>query len=349
MKRKLLAGLAVIGSVLANGSAIAQDVHFSQFWEPSVLRNPALVGIFTGDYKAGALYRTQWNSISKPFQTALVNAELRVPVRVSGDKSDFLSFGLVGFSDVAGSLSLRTTGVYPAVTYNKSLEDARRSYLSAGFTAGYLQRSYDASKMTFDNQWTGSGVNTSLGPNEALPNSKLTAFDLGAGVSFSSSFGEDDAATYFVGLAAYHLTKPKQSFAGDDPSIALQTKWSANAGAAFRLQGGWRLELQGNLARQGAATEVILGGMGIWQRTPSYRDEPLFSLGAGLYYRYNDAVVPAVRVAYKTMALTAAYDVNVSTLRAATALRGAYEIGLAFAGVFHDPMRDRSRTTCPKF
>ncbi len=64
------------------------DIHFSQFYETSILRNPALTGVFADDYKFGAYYRNQWNTISNPFQTGLVSAETHAPV--SHMNNDFL-------------------------------------------------------------------------------------------------------------------------------------------------------------------------------------------------------------------------------------------------------------------
>src|SRR5690606_15066658 len=129
----------IIVMMLACYCSQAQDIHFSQYYETSILRNPALTGIFTGDYKVGVIYRSQWSSISKPYQTALVNAETRIPVR--GMANDFVSIGLLAYYDKAGSVSLQTLGLYPALNYNKSLSSENNTYLSVGFTGGFIQRS----------------------------------------------------------------------------------------------------------------------------------------------------------------------------------------------------------------
>ena len=49
----------------------AQDIHFSQFYEPTLTLNPANTGNFLGDWRANLMYRTQWRSINnvKPFVT----------------------------------------------------------------------------------------------------------------------------------------------------------------------------------------------------------------------------------------------------------------------------------------
>src|SRR3569832_1694038 len=122
MRKNILAGIIGMMSVAAASQRVAaQDIHFSQFYESAILRNPALTGIFTGEYKVTAIYRSQWSSVSKPFQTALISGETRIPV--SEDIHDFVSIGLVAYYDKAGSIDLKTMAVYPAVNYNKSLED----------------------------------------------------------------------------------------------------------------------------------------------------------------------------------------------------------------------------------
>src|SRR5579875_1912223 len=115
---------------ILSGYVKGQDIHFSQFYENTILNNPALTGIFTDDYKAGVMYRSQWGSITTPFQTTLVDLESKVRVNTA---NDYLSFGLLGYFDKAGDISFQTFGLYPAINYNKSLEDKYGSYLNVGF------------------------------------------------------------------------------------------------------------------------------------------------------------------------------------------------------------------------
>src|SRR5690242_12887659 len=93
MKRHIAATLFLMQAALFHpGKAGAQDIHFSQFYENALLRNPALTGIFTGDYKAGVNYRSQWGNISYPFQTVLASVEMKMPIK--RDVKDYFSFGL---------------------------------------------------------------------------------------------------------------------------------------------------------------------------------------------------------------------------------------------------------------
>src|SRR5215217_7469837 len=74
----------------------AQDIHFSQFFEAPLLRNPSLAGIFSGDYRVQAVYRDQWNSVTTAYKTVSLNGEYKMPV---GNANDFLTVGLQMLQD----------------------------------------------------------------------------------------------------------------------------------------------------------------------------------------------------------------------------------------------------------
>src|ERR1043165_3363086 len=73
----------------------AQDIHFSQFFEAPLYRNPALAGVVNADFRVQTVYRSQWNSIANAYKTTSVNAEYKMPV--SGD--DFLTLGVEVYHD----------------------------------------------------------------------------------------------------------------------------------------------------------------------------------------------------------------------------------------------------------
>lgn len=341
MKRQLhIIGAMLVITVLAAANARAQDIHFSQFYETAILRNPALTGIFTEDYKVSGMYRSQWGSISKPFRTVQVSAEMRIPV--GREVSDYLSIGILGYSDKAGQINFRTSGFYPAINYNKSLEDNHSSFLSVGFTGGYVQRSIDISKMTFDNQYGNPGG----GSGEQMPNPKIAHWDLGAGVSFNSSMGQDNRSSYFIGFSGYHFTNPKESFFENNNLINPKTRWNLNAGLNLGLDESWNLLAHGNYMLQGSYQEIIAGGLLRWSRFNSMNRRD-FALSGGCFYRVNDAVIPTVKLEYKGQTFAASYDVNISSLKAATNLRGGLEITVFTSGFFNGGYDDKH--LCPRF
>lgn len=347
IKRKLVLASAILMSGMCSLNTSAQDIHFSQFYETSILRNPSLTGVFSGDYKISALYRNQWSSISRPFQTALGNVETRFPIG-GGDVTDFLSVGVLAYYDKAGSIDMKTVSFYPAVNYSKSL-DGEHSYLSAGFTGGFVQRSFDASKATFNNQYQNNMYSPDNPTGEQLPNPKFSYWDLGAGVTYNSTTGAEDKPTsYFIGLAGYHLTLPKNSFYGNT-GIKLGMKFNVNAGVSSQLNEHYSFQLHGNYMRQGNYNEIILGGLIGWNRQSGNSDGVLFVLYGGVFYRVGDALIPTLKLRYKDLSVICSYDANVSSLKAASKLRGGYEIGIIKTGMLNGPDHEKSRTLCPDF
>ena len=91
------------------GFLLAQDIHFSQFFETPLLRNPSLAGIFTGDYRVQMVYRDQWGSVTDGYRTGSLNGEYKLPI---GKADDFLTLGGQILFDRAGTAALTQTSFY---------------------------------------------------------------------------------------------------------------------------------------------------------------------------------------------------------------------------------------------
>lgn len=343
MNSKLLK--LVLMMTLSSGMACAQDIHFSQFYENGILRNPALTGIFSGDYKAGVNYRTQWSTISVPFQTMLASAETRV--LVGREVGDYLSIGIAASYDKAGTISFNSLQVYPAINYNKALADGRRSYLSVGFTGGYIQRSFDLSKATFSTQYQNGEFNQLAANGENIQNVNMNAYDLGAGVSFNSTVGAAKNINYYIGAAAFHVSRPKQTFAGDNDVLRLDTKFSGNLGVKANFENHIGATFHMNYTVQGAYREIIAGGLASWQGNPEKAQ--VFTLYAGMFVRFKDAVIPTVKIDYNQYSLTMSYDLNTSGLKQATNGMAGYELSLYIRGRYKRTSMSGAQVQCPRF
>ena len=61
------------------------------------------------------------------------------------------------------------------------------------------------------------------------------------------------------------------------------------------------------------------------------------SISMGCFYRYNDAVIASLFYDYhRSLSVGVSYDLNISALRAVTALRGGIEISLIFKGFYEN-------------
>ncbi|MBL7731262.1 MAG: type IX secretion system membrane protein PorP/SprF, partial [Chitinophagaceae bacterium] len=140
---RILFSLLLSAVVWVQGAA--QDIHFSQFFEAPLWRNPSLAGIFSGDIRVQAVYRDQWNSVTNAYRTGSLNAEFKKPI---GKSNDFITTGAQLLFDRAGTIGWTSTHLLPVLNYHKSLSNEKNSYLSLGFMGGWVQRRFDPSKVT---------------------------------------------------------------------------------------------------------------------------------------------------------------------------------------------------------
>lgn len=327
-------------ALLLSGSAGAQDIHFSQFFENAALRNPALTGIYSGDYKLSANYRTQWGSFVVPFQTMLVGAETKALLREA--TGDYLSFGITAVMDKAGSLNFNSSSLYGAVNYNKALGIAN-TYLSVGLCGGYIQRSFDVSKMRTASQFTGKGYNTALASGESANFGALRHWDASAGISLSGAASKK--VNYYLGGAGYHVSKPEESFY-DNSFIRLTTRWTGNAGVNAKLGHGFGLTVHANYQYQDPYREIIFGGLLSHNFLPKQGGQRII-LSAGCFYRYQDAIIPMMQAEYNNWVLTMSYDITMSSKRMYLSGFGGYELSLSMRGNYkHKPS---TALKCPRF
>lgn len=332
----------ILGMALLSATGVnAQDSHFSQFFECAALRNPALVGVFSGDYKVGVNYRSQWGEFAVPFQTALVNAESKILLRDA--TKDYLSFGLATIYDKAGSLNLNSISAYGSVNYNKALGLDAKTYLSVGLCGGYIQRSFDISKMRTASQYSGGTYNANASTNETMTSGTVRHFDASAGVSLSGA--ASPTTNYYVGVAGYHVSRPKESFF-EESMIRLTTRWTASAGISARLGQGNSLTAHLNYQRQEPYQELI-GGLMLAHGFRANSDAPEMRLSAGCFYRLHDAFIPMVKIEYKDWAVTMSYDMTSSSKRMYMSGFGGYECSVSIRGIFKQ--REVDALACPRF
>ncbi|RYD53203.1 MAG: type IX secretion system membrane protein PorP/SprF [Sphingobacteriales bacterium] len=323
----------------------AQDVHYAQFYENAALRNPALTGIYSGDYKVGVNYRSQWASLSVPFQTMMLAAEGRS--RISSETNDYLSYGLTINYDKAASIAFNTLQIMPTINYNKNLRDDNHSYLSAGFGGAFIQRSFDPSKVTTNNQYVNGNFDPAITTGENFTNNRLTQLDLNLGLSFNSSMAQG-RVNYYLGAAAYHVLRPKESFMDESQSYSRLTgKYTGQFGLSVLVNDKLSVATHFNYLNQHPHQEWIGGGMVTYYRKDAVDARKNIALSAGIYYRLNDAIIPTVKVDYQQMALTVSYDMATSVLKHAGA--NAVEMSLYLRGLFPKRRDAMDQMACPRF
>lgn len=308
-----------LGCLLFFVSLRGQDLHFSQFFEAPLLRNPSLAGIFTGDIRVQGVYRDQWNSMTTGYKTASLNGEYKMPV---GQGDDFITLGLQMFYDKAGTVSYTNTQLLPALNYHKALSNSKNAYLSLGFMGGWVQHRIDLSKITTNSQYDGMGI------GENITDPSFTYLDGSVGMSFNSSINENPDNNYFIGAAYHHFNRPKTSFY-KNKNIELNPKWVFSGGLKLGVSDYTFLTIQADHSTQGSFKETIFGALYGFKfgEDPAAPD---YALHLGTFMRWNDALIPAVKLDYHPFSVTFSYDANISKLKTSSHGHGGFEISVTF-------------------
>jgi len=338
--RILLAIVCITGAT----QLYAQDIHLSQFYETPILRNPALIGIFNGDVRVQAVYRNQWNSVTIPYQTGTVSGEIKFPI---GRGNDYITTGLQLTYDRAGTSKLQSTQIFPAINYHKSLNEDKSSFLSLGFMGGLVQRQFDPSNMTFNNQYTNGRFDPAMpsGEEGKLAFKGYSYLDAGVGLSYNSVIGED--VNYFIGAGYFHFNRAKISFYRDQ-NIELQPKLTFNAGITIPVDERVKVIAHYNQLHQGTYSEYI-GGALIGYGLMDQGLESTRAIYGGLFLRWNDAIIPTIKIDMDKYEIAMSYDTNISKLRTASQTFGGFEISLVFKGFLNSRNSTLESVNCPRF
>ena len=322
-------------NLFSGSTLLAQDIHFSQFFETPLWSNPSLAGIFTGDVRVQAVYRDQWNSVTNAYKTGSLNAEYKIPV---GKGDDFVTTGLQIVNDKAGTIGWVTTQVLPVLNYHKSLSKEKNSYLSMGFMGGWVQRHFDISKVTTNSQYDMGGL------GENFSNAKYNYVDGSVGMSYNSNLNNNPYNNFYIGAAYHHFNRPNKSFYRN-AIIEQQPKLVFSGGLKLGVSENAYLTLQAQQTMQGSFSETVAGGM-CGLKLGSDPDNPDYTIHAGTFIRWNDALIPVIKLDYSPFSVALSYDVNISKLKPSSYGRGGFELSVSYIGFLK---RNDGYLLCPRF
>jgi type IX secretion system PorP/SprF family membrane protein len=345
MKNLIIHSIFFIACIfLLQNKTMAQDLHFSQFSETPLLRNPALAGLFTGDLRVQAVFRNQWSSVTVPFQTCSLNGEYKIPV---GNSDDFLTLGGAILYDKAGTIGLTETNVLPVLNYHKSLSEERNMYLSAGFSAGFVQKRFDPSKMTTNNQFDGMDYNSSLGTGENFSQNNYLYFDGSAGLSFNAQIGDNIDNNIYLGAAYHHVNRSAKVSFYNSPDVQVNPKWVFSGGLRLGVSDYAYTTFYGDYSIQGPYSEAI-GGV-LYTVKLDDADDPMYTISGGAFLRWTDAFIPVVKLETNPLTFALSYDINMSELKTASLSRGGFELSVSYKKFIDRDHSARDAVRCPRF
>ncbi|HOZ68523.1 MAG TPA: PorP/SprF family type IX secretion system membrane protein [Chitinophagaceae bacterium] len=326
--------LAVLSGIKLNG----QDFTFSQFQEMPLLRNPAIAGLFAGDIRIQSAYRSQWLSVTTPYKTMAISAETKIPAKY---QDDFFTASLLITNDVAGDSRLSRLQILPSINFLKSIND-NNGYIALGFIGGLVQSQFDPTKLTFDDQFQNGSFNPLNPTSQTFSKTSITYFDASVGMSYSDRIGEN--TKFYLGGAYFHANKPKVSFLDD--KVLLKPRSVINAGLSIETSEYDNFYIFGDYISQAGNRQGLMGLM-YSHIIGEYMEDDNVSLSLGAFYRWGDAVIPAIKLNLYKVSLGISYDMNVSKLSRASQLRGGYEFTASYRSFLNIRNTSLNKVKCP--
>ncbi len=322
-------------------SQAQQDINFSQFYELPLLRNPALAGIFNGNVRFTAAYRNQWESVTVPYRTMAIGAEVKFFKGFSD--GDFITTGIQVTNDIAGDANLKRTQFFPVLNYHKLLNEDNNTFISLAFMGGTVNESFDPGKLQFDDQFVNGAYSASNPTSQTFSKTSFSYLDASTGLSFTSLINNN--AKFYFGVGLFHFTKPQLSFMSDN-DIRLNKKWVFNTGLSTYTNTFDRIVVYADYFIQGG-NRMAQGGFLYSHNFDPDGDDSRLSLSGGAVYRWKDAIIPVVKINTNKLGIGLSYDVNISKLKPASAYRGGFELTLSYMGLWNAENAAAEKVHCP--
>lgn len=300
----------------------AQDIHYSQYNATTQNLNPAQAGLFDGDWRFVGNYRSQWSAIPVPYKTFSLAGDTRLKTKL---ENDVPAAGLQINNDKSGDSRFGTTQIFVSGSYVKKLTKDSVNFISIGLQPGITTKSFNVNALTFDNQYDGDQYNAALASGENFAKTRITYFDMGAGLAYL--WRKNSRTKINFGVSAFHLNRPKQSFFDND-EIRLDVKTVVSGIGEIPVSAKLDVLPSFMYERQGKFHETLLGLFGKYYLKPVSGAETAVSLGA--FLRVKDAFILAANMDYRNFNVGLSYDVNTSKLREATNRRGGFEISVIY-------------------
>jgi type IX secretion system PorP/SprF family membrane protein len=321
--------------------AVAQDLHFSQFMNSPLTTNPANTGFIPdGDYRLGINYRNQWSAImAVPYKT--MSAYGDVQLMKDRFENGWVGAGGAILKDVAGSGNLTSTKVYGSVAYHQMLGFS--SLLSLGFNIGYANKQINTSNLKFPDQFDGKFFDNKQPTSVMLDHTNIGYFDLQVGMNYAYFPTENIYVN--AGFSAHHVNTPQESFFDNSTDNKVPIRSIGFLNGSIKVNDMWIINPNAYFTTQAKSYEAVLGVNAHYNLSGDGENV----LIAGLYYRYNESVIPLIGLGYKDFIFSFTYDATMTALKNYNGTRGAFEFSLIKQGVFDQFNGNRRQTICPSF
>ncbi len=326
----------------------AQDVHFSHIHASPTFLNPAMTGLFNGDLRFIANYKSQWQNVTNAYKTAAGQVDMKL---LESRNNTILGGGILVAHDKAGDLDFTTNVASLNLSVIKALDRRGDNYVSFGVqNSFYSQRLSYGNIVAFDNEPTiSNGVSD-----------KIDYWDLSAGIGWFYAYNRDNL--FYLGGSLFHINEPLVSFFEREnistEGTFMQRKLVLHGGADFKIGRYSYLKPTFLFMDQGPHREITLGSFWKYAKLgKSLNTRSSASIYFGAWFRWyvekdlvgSDAVIASVRLDYQNTLITFSFDINVSTLTRVSSGSGGPELSVIKILDLNRKRRRSSKVKCPAF
>lgn len=324
--------LSVVFIVMASAFARCQDGHLSMYDAAPLHLNPAMTGVFEGNWRLHAQYRTQWKSVNyKPYNSALLSLDL--PKGKWGFGGQILNFraGIGNYNVLQGLVS---------AAYTTPIDKQKSHNISFGLQGGLSQKSIEYQLLTYNNQYTtsnGSGFDETISANENFSGQSLIVPVANAGIMYFFA-KQETRLNPFVGISAFNLIEPRESFLNAENRLPI--RFYGHIGTRINITETIYLLPKILFMKQRKFQEQTYAlDVGFYLKSAE-----IYLIG-GLVYRSSDAGIVTLGAKMDNFVAKVSYDINVSSLSTVSSGRGGFELSFTYIRPKNKP---QTAKICPR-
>lgn len=347
--KKLKKFIAILVSLSIAGILNAQDPSFSQFFSSPLNINPALTGNTNTKWRMISNYRNQWIGQNNPYTTGTISFDNKIfqntadnyvdentRIGVGGMmmydqalagvlKSNYASFNVSGNIRLKEGLGYEVNGRKIRHNSKIKMDQGAEHRFGIGLGAIYGHKRIDISHLTFEEQFTGNGFNSSLPTGENALTTMKPYLSTSAGILYTYNNGNTNID---LGAAAFHVNKPKQTFLDDDKQY-LAARYVAHGNFEQILSDQFVLNANGIYQYQAGVSFLSFGGA-LGYMIPN--NEQNVIINAGLWYWSENALSPYIGFGYGNFQFGLTYDISITKLYEAAKQAQTFELSLILRG-----------------
>lgn len=298
--------------------------------------NPAMTGFMNSKFRVSSIYRNQWSTVSRGYNTFLASAECQPYIAQSGKSG--LGIGLSFTSDVAGSLSYGEQDIGVSFSCFFTLNRSKTAFLSFGILGQRENWGYNSSQADFNQE----GIY-----NDDIRYEDLTTYSLSFGSMFQYNLSEDNQ--FQAGASIFNLNEPSLSyFDNSTDKSKIHRRYSLTSSYMFACNDRYSVRPQIQVNQQYRYNEFIVGSDFIIKLDDAIFTQNIFSIG--VYVRNGESIIFSPKYKYNNFLAGLSYDVNISALSKVSKTYGAIEFWLSYS---FDPVyygkHKNTKIPCPIF